>query len=209
MASIYLTMQGQEAENSLSGKITAEGGIKADVVFLNFLKTDAPGATSTFIPGGSLGGFADISFTELISLKPEVNINFKQTEFGWENNKGKLKSLGIEVPIYVVFNWKFRNRHMISYGLGPYTEFCYHALWERDGRKVDLLAIDRSGNPMIQDTQSGLATFLSYEFSNGIGLNIAYRICAYNILQPNSSQGVSLYPQTASIGMSYRFRKSR
>ena len=41
--------------------IKAEGGIKADVTFMNFLARKAPGAVSTLTPGASVGGFMDIT----------------------------------------------------------------------------------------------------------------------------------------------------
>lgn len=188
-------------------EINVEGGIKADVVFLNFLTKAAPTSVSTQNPGGSLGGFATVNFNDWIGLQPEFNLNYKRTSFGWNDNSGLMQSMGIEIPIYVMFDIDVFKTHRINLGIGPYTEFTYVARWETGGRKVDLLEIKEDGNPMIQDTQSGFAFFAGYEFGNGIGINISYRLCCYNILQPNSSQGVSLYPQTASVGISYKFRK--
>ena len=60
---------------------------------------------------------------------------------------------------------------------------------------------------MIQDNQSGFGAILGYEFGNGLAIDISYKLCCFNILQPNTSQGVSLYPQTVSIGLAYKFSR--
>lgn len=48
-----------------------EGGIKADVTFLNFKKADAPGAVSTLTPGATIGGLMDIWFKEWIGIQKD------------------------------------------------------------------------------------------------------------------------------------------
>ena len=92
-------------------------------------------------------------------------------------------------------------------GLGPYTEFSCYARWLIDERRVDLLEIHESGEPMIQDTQSGFGAIIGYEFANGLAIDVSYRLCCFNILQPNTSQGVSMYPQSVSLGLAYKFGK--
>lgn len=71
-------------------------------------------------------------------------------------------------------------------------------------RKVERL---ESGEPMIQDTQSGFGAIIGYEFANGLAIDVSYRLCCFNILQPNTSQGVSMYPQSVSLGLAYKFGK--
>ena len=184
-----------------------EGGVRADVTFLNFQKYGAPGAVSTFTPGFTPGGFMNIWFNDRIGIRPELNLNFKQTVLGWTNNSGRMQSFGVEIPIYVTIRLKtFREDH-IFFGIGPYTEFLCYAKWSIDNRKVDLLEIHTDGEPMIQDTQSGLGAIVGYEFGMGISIDFSYKICCYNILQPNTSQGVSLYPQTISVGLAYKWGK--
>lgn len=188
-------------------EIVLEGGVKANTTFLNFQKTGAPGAVSIFTPGFTPGGFMYIWFNDWIGIRPELNLNFKQTVLGWTDNDGKLQSFGVEVPIYVCGRLKTFGEDHIFWGLGPYTEFLCYAKWSIDNRKVDLLEIHASGEPMIQDTQSGLGAFVGYEFGIGISIDFSYKICCYNILQPNTSQGVSLYPQTISVGLAYKWGK--
>ena len=187
--------------------IKAEGGIKADVTFMNFLSRKAPGATSTLTPGAAVGGFVDIWFNKTIGIRPEVNLNFKQTVMGWDTNSGRMRSFGIEVPIYVTGRFDVFRGHHIFVGLGPYTEFSCYARWLIDDRRVDLLEIHESGEPMIQDTQSGFGAIIGYEFANGLAIDVSYRLCCFNILQPNTSQGVSMYPQSVSLGLAYKFGK--
>lgn len=201
-----LNLHGHEAgQQNVGTKV--EGGVKGDIVFLNFQTKEAPGAISTFTPGGSLGGFMDIWFKDRIGIRPELNLNYKQTVMGWENNRGRMKSFGIEVPIYVVGRFDVFKKHHIFVGLGPYTEFSCFAKWTRGNRDVDLLKINSDGEPMIQDNQSGFGAILGYEFGNGLAIDISYKLCCFNILQPNTSQGVSLYPQTVSIGLAYKFSR--
>ena len=188
-------------------EILLEGGVKTDATFLNFQKNGAPGAVSTFTPGFTPGGFMNIWFNDWIGIRPELNLNFKQTVLGWTDNSGRLRSFGVEVPIYVTGRIKTFGEDHIYIGIGPYTEFICYAKWSIDNRKVDLLEIHTSGEPMIQDTQSGLGAIVGYEFGMGIGIDFSYKICCYNILQPNTSQGVSLYPQTISVGLSYKWGK--
>ena len=188
-------------------EILLEGGVKADATFLNFQKSGASGAVSTLTPGFTPGGFMNIWFNDWIGIRPELNLNFKQTVLGWTDNSGRLRSFGVEVPIYVTGRIKTFGEDHIFIGIGPYTEFICYAKWSIDNRKVDLLEIHTSGEPMIQDTQSGLGAIVGYEFGMGIGIDLSYKICCYNILQPNTSQGVSLYPQTISVGLSYKWGK--
>ena len=61
--------------DTADSKVNVSGGVKADAVFLNFLKKAAPGAVSGMTPGGSLGGFVQIDFTETWGLRPEFNLN--------------------------------------------------------------------------------------------------------------------------------------
>ena len=78
-------------------KVDVSGGVKADAVLLNFLKKAAPGAVSGMTPGGSLGGFVQIDFTETWGLRPEFNLNYKQNDFSWDSSSGRFKSMGIEI----------------------------------------------------------------------------------------------------------------
>lgn len=186
-------------------EVVVSGGIKADALFLNFLKKAAPGAVSGLTPGGAVGGFVQIDFTETWGLRPEFKMNYKQNDFSWTSNSGRFKSMGIEIPIYVTAGWNVFGNHKVFVGLGPYTEFCYFARWEIDGRKVDMLELNEDGEPMIQDSQSGFGAMIGYEFSNGLSIEANYKICYFNILQPNTSQGVSLFPQTIGLGLAYNF----
>lgn len=185
--------------------VAISGGIKADALFLNFVKKAAPGAVSGMTPGGSVGGFVQIDFNKIFGLRPELNLNYKQNDFSWASNSGKFRSMGIEIPIYVTAGWKMFDNHRMFIGLGPYTEFCYFARWEIDGRKVDMLELNETGKPMIQDSQSGFGAMVGYEFGSRLSIEASYKICYFNILQPNTSQGVSLFPQTIGFGLAYNF----
>lgn len=191
--------------DTMEQEVAVSGGVKADAVFLNFLKKAAPGAVSELTPGGSVGGFVQVDFNDTFGLRPELNLNFKRNTFSWEVNSGKMKSMGIEIPVYVTAGWNIFGTHRIFIGLGPYTEFCYYARWEIGDRKVDMLELNEDGEPMIQDSQSGFGALLGYEFGCGLSIEASYRICCYNILKPNTSQGVSLFPQTVGFGIAYNF----
>lgn len=191
--------------NNNGQEITISGGIKADALFLNFLKKAAQEAVSGLTPGGAVGGFVQIDFTETWGLRPELNLNYKQNDFSWTSNSGKFRSMGIEIPIYVIAGWNVFGGHRVFVGLGPYTEFCYFARWEIDDRKVDMLELNETGEPMIQDSQSGFGAMIGYEFGCGLSIEASYKVCYYNILQPNTAQGVSLYPQTIGFGLAYNF----
>lgn len=184
-----------------------EGGVKIDATFLNFQMTGASEAVSSFAPGFTPGGFLNVWFNDWLGIRPELDLNFKQTVFGWTDNSGKMQSFGVEVPIYVTGRLKTFGTDHVYFGLGPYTEFLCYAKWTIGDRKVDLLEIHTAGEPMIQDTQSGIGVIAGYEFGMGISIDFSYKICYYNILQPNTSQGVSLYPQTISVGLAYKWGK--
>lgn len=204
LISTVLTVMNIYGQNT---DIELESGIKSDVTFLNFQKSGAPDAVSTLTPGFTIGGYMNLWFKEWIGIRPELNLNFKQTVLGWDDNSGKMQSFGIEVPIYVMGRLDVFRKHHILFGIGPYTEFSCYARWMIGDRNVDLLEIHESGTPMIQDTQSGFGAILGYEFGNGLNIDISYRLCCFNILQPNTSQGVSLYPQSISLGLAYKFGK--
>lgn len=207
--SISASAQISANETFTEKAVAVSGGIKTDALFLNFLKKDAPGAVSELTPGGSIGGFVQIDFTKTFGLRPELNLNYKRNIFSWKTNEGSLMTTGVEIPIYVTAGWNIFDSHRIFIGLGPYTEFCYYAQWQIDRRKVDLLKLNDEGEPMIQDSQSGFGAIVGYEFGCGISIELSYRICYYNILQPNTSQGVSLYPQTIGLGLAYNFKKKK
>ena len=196
-----------DSDDKRSAEIVLEGGIKSDVTFLNFQKKSAPNAVSSFMPGITLGGVMNVWFRECWGLQPELNINFKQTKFTWEQNAGKMQCFGIEVPIYVVGRLSFFQNHYTFMGVGPFTEFACFARWLIADRKVDLLEINENNEPMIQDSQSGFAAILGWEFKDVLSIDISYKLCCFNILQPNSSQGVSLFPQSISIGLVKQIKK--
>lgn len=205
-----LTQAGTASDmNGNELKTTLSGGIKADAVFLNFLKKSAPDIVSGLTPGGAIGGFVRIDFNETFGLRPEFNLTYKQNDLSWISDSGHFRSMGIEIPVYVTAGWNVFKAHRIFVGIGPYTEFCYLARWERDGRKVDLLKLNEAGEPMIQDSQSGFGAIVSYMFGCGLSIEISYRMCCYNILQPNTSQGVSLFPQTIGFGLGFDLRRKR
>lgn len=189
--------------------LKAGGGIKADAVLLDFIVKNAPEAVSGFAPGGSVGGFLQIDFNRVFGLRPEVKLNCKQNNFSWTTNSGKFKSMGIEIPIYVTAGWDIFGSHRVFLGLGPYTEFCYYARWEIGDRKVDLLKLNEADEPMIQDSQSGFGAMIGYRFGCGLSIEASYKLCYFNILQPNTSQGVSLVPQSIGFGLAYDFGRRR
>lgn len=190
-------------------EISVKGGVKADAVLLNFLVKAAPEAVSRFTPGASVGGFAQIDFNSTFGLRLELKLNYKQNTFSWTSNSGRFKSMGIEIPIYVTAGWNVSGTQRVFIGLGPYSEFCYYARWEIDDREVDLLKLNEADEPMIQDSQSGFGAMIGYKFGCGLSIEGSYKICYFNILQPNTSQGVALFPHSIGFGLAYEFGRKR
>ena len=63
---------------------------------------------------------------------------------------------------------------------------------------------ERTGLPPLYDTEHGFGLRIGYEVAR-VQVNVSYKVAVSNLLDENTTPGVSMYPHTASIGLAYRF----
>ncbi|MCM1170344.1 MAG: PorT family protein [Bacteroides sp.] len=188
-----------------SGRVVS-GGIKAEANSFAYKMTVPPEVAKT-IPGTgfSVGGFVFFNLHRHIALQIDVFYHFKTASVEQQGNKGHLTYLGMEIPFYVMAQWKFGNCSRLYVGTGPNVEFGYHAVIKSHGEKFDLYKKDEETElSAMQNTSMGWALMAGYEFAFGLQLNVAFKGGFYNVLDANRTE-VGCYPITLSAGVAYRF----
>ncbi len=189
-----------------SGRVVS-GGIKVEVNDFSYLLTGVSPEVARTVPGigSSIGGFVYFNLHKNIALQLDVLYHFKTALVERQGGKGHLTYLGIEVPFYVMGQWRFGNCSRLYVGTGPNVEFGYHAVICSNGEKFDLYKKDDDTElSAMQNTSMGWVVTVGYEFAFGLQFNITYTGGFYNVLDANRTE-VGCYPMTFRAGVAYRF----
>ena len=90
-------------------------------------------------------------------------------------------------------------------GIGPYSIFGLSGTFREGGQVLDVYAKDEhTGLPHFYDTEHGFGLWIGYEVAR-VQVNVSCKVAVSNLLDENTTPGVSMYPHTASIGLAYRF----
>ena len=189
-----------------SGRVVS-GGIKVEANAFAYLMTGVSPQVAKTTPGAgvSIGGFVFFNIHKHFALQIDVLYHFKQAYTEQHGIKANLRYLSVEIPFYVMGQWRFKDCSRLFVGTGPDVDFGYYAVLESNGEKFDLYKKDDDTElSAMQNNSMGWVVMAGYEFPFGLQLNIAYKGAFYNVLDANRTE-VGAYPYTLSIGAAYRF----
>lgn len=191
----------REQKTVITGGVTLESNMSA------FFHSGVSGGKSRMKPGGSAGGFLNLSIVRSFSVQGEILFHYKTSDFESDNRKGEFTYWGMEIPVYIMYHLSFTKGNRMYLGIGPYTEFGFGASFCYNGTKQDLY--EKSGTtglPALCDSNTGFGVKAGYEFASGFQINASYKASVTNLLDENSSR-IKMRPQTLSLGVGYRFGK--
>ncbi len=181
------------------------GGMKAEANMSQFLVSDMPDTKSKMHIGGTLGGFVKLDLVEHLALQEELLVHYKTSTIEQVGIKSDYQYWGIEIPFYVMGQWKMSKGERFYIGIGPYGEFGISAKYNIQGQKIDLYKKDETtGNAIMKRFMMGYGAIIGYEFSNGIQMNAGYKIGIANALDTGNDKA-SMSPSTVSFGIGYHF----
>lgn len=188
-------------------KTVLSGGPLLEANMSGFIHSAFENGVSEMKIGMTAGGFAELTLSDYFSIRGELGFQYKHSRFGWNNESGRYSYWGMEIPIYVMYNFSFSKGRRFYMGIGPYTNFGLSAHFKNGNGRLNLYEKDiNTGIPPMKDSDTGFGIKLGYEFLCGLQLNATYQVSVSNLIDVNSGN-VKMYPQTFSVGVAYRFRK--
>ena len=187
--------------------VTVTGGLKVEANDFAYILKGVPSSAAKTTPGVgcSVGGFVFFDIHKSLALQIDLFYHFRQTKVEQQGNTGDLYSLSVELPFYVMGQWRFKDCSRLYLGTGPTVEFGYYAVIKGQGGTFDLYQKDDETElSAMQNTSMGWAILLGYEFAFGLQLNVTYKGGFYNVLDANRTE-VGAYPCALSLGVGYRF----
>ena len=117
------TLQAQESNTNTEVKpFPVSGGIKTGVNLSYYLHKQIPNGQSLPLPGAYFGGFVNFDVTHGFSIQAELLFEYKVSQFRWfDHEVGMLNSVGEEIAIYAMYQWKLPKKQYISVAMGPFT----------------------------------------------------------------------------------------
>lgn len=196
-----------KAAEKKTQKIQFTGGFIAEMNLSYFVHSGIEKGESDMKPGVSVGGFLNMGISRRFSVQGEMLFHYKESGFSWDKYTSRYQYGGVEIPIYAMYQHEFPQGNRIHIGIGPYTEFGFRATLKKDGVRHDLYQKNgENGLPALCDSNSGFGIKVGYEFASGFQINATYKSGVVNFLEANSGEA-KLLPQTASVGIAYRFGK--
>ncbi|OFX54824.1 MAG: hypothetical protein A2W86_08575 [Bacteroidetes bacterium GWD2_45_23] len=176
-------------------------GIKAGTSLSNYrLGDDMKGFKSKMNIGGSVGGFIKYDISTNFALQSGIDVYYKTSELESKADKSsdKLKSLGVEIPIYGVFQVKAGNGNFFI-GAGPYIG--YGISTKSDG--VNLFKkSSEAGMAAMNRWDYGVGGIIGYDFAKNWQINASYQ---FGLADLHKSKGGSMKSHGAAIGIAYKF----
>lgn len=148
--------------------------------------------------GGSAGAFFKYEFNRWFALQSDLMLHYRNSkmENKFSNEKSKLKSYDLELPIYAVFQSKL-GTGKIFVGLGPYIGYGISAKMG----DIDMYNKDVTGKAPMKQLNYGAAAMLGYDFGH-FQINASY--ISHNgigVMKETSS----LRRQALSLGIGFSF----
>lgn len=194
-------------EKAKEYKITLSGGPLVEMNATRFIHSGFTNGSSSMRTGGSVGGFLNFGISGHFSVQGELSLQYRHSEFRWEQSGGCYRYWGIEIPIYAMYRHAFADGSSIHVGVGPYTNFGLDATFRTKNGKMDLYEKDKdTGLPPMKDSDTGFGIKVGYEFPCGLQLNASFKASVINIIDTNSSK-VKMHPMSIGAGVAYRFGK--
>ena len=192
-------------------------GVKAETNMSNFIMTGewSRRAMPKFGFGASFGGFMKYDVSRNFAIQPELLFHFKNSTLGnftMVRPEGNFRYSGIEIPIYVLGQWRIGNGRFYA-GVGPYAglgfsaiESYYHIFdssiyveWNLFEKNTVLGA-----ESTLRRFDFGLGAMVGYEINKRIQINATYKIGLLNARERAREHAFWRW-QTFSLGLGYRF----
>jgi hypothetical protein len=204
---IFLFQASAQAETFKDVSIT--GGVKAEANLSGFILSGMPDVKSKMNIGATAGGFLNWSISEHFAIRGELLYHYKSSNFTRGEAESKYQYLGMEVPIYAVFQQTNSRDGHYYIGFGPYTEFGLSAKIHQNGKTIVLYkknGDETDGISALYDSNSGFGIIIGYEFACRLQVNTSYKLSITNVLNNADNSDVML-PVGISLGLGYRFGK--
>lgn len=189
----------------LSSKVSAQDtpvsfGLKAGAGLSNYrLGGEMKRFKSKMNIGGSAGAFVKYDLSPNFALQTGLDVyyNISKLESKTERSSDKLKSFGVEVPVYGIVQGKLGTGNAFL-GAGPYVGYGISA--KADGINL-FKKNDRTGSAMNR-FDYGLGGIIGYDFKENWQINASYR---FGLADLHKGKGGSMKSHGASIGIGYKF----
>lgn len=175
-------------------------GLKTGTSLSNYrLGGDMKGFKSKMNIGGSVGGFVRYDLNTNFALQAGVEAYYKTSKLESSTNKStdKLKSFGVEIPVYAIVQGKLGNGKAFI-GAGPYVG--YGISTKLDG--VDLFKKNNGTGTEMNRFDFGAGGVLGYKFNANWQINASYQ---FGLADLHQGKGGSMKSHGASIGLAYKF----
>lgn len=192
IALVLAGVMGMNAQTSTSFGIKLNGNL-TDVKL-----SDLQGSSSSFRPGASLGGFAQIKFSENFSLQPELLFNYTEAKVKYAGGSSRFKYGSAEIPVYAVGSFKVGNGKFYL-GAGPNVGYGFSI-----DKETERIPEGQPGENKLEMNHwyLGGGVMAGYEFANGIQINAGYKM-SWDLSSKNKTSDIKT--QTISLGIGYRF----
>ncbi len=183
---------------TVQAQTTTSFGVKLNGNLTNVKLSDVSGTSSSFKPGGAIGGFVKIEFGKNFALQPELLLNYTESKIKIYNEKNRFKYAGVEVPIYGIGQFT-AGKGKIFIGAGPHIGYGFSI-----DSKTEKLPENAPGSNQIEldHWYMGGGAIAGYEFHNGITINASYQL-GFDLSSKSKSSDVKT--QTISLGVGYKF----
>lgn len=146
-------------------------GLKTEVNS-TFYKYDSESSYSSSDPGlgGSAGAFFKYEFNRWFALQTDLMLHYRNSEMEnkFFNEKSKLESYDLELPVYAVFQTKL-GTGKIFVGLGPYIGYGISAKMG----DIDMHDKEVTGKASMEQLNYGAAAIVGYDFGH-FQINASY-----------------------------------
>lgn len=147
-------------------RLTLSGGPVLESNLSGFLYAGIDGGNCQMKAGVSAGGFLDLGIRPAFSVQGTLLFHVRRSDFEWEKRIGEFQYIGAEFAVHALYHFRLRSGSQFTVGLGPYTEFGFDAILQRNGMKSNLYEKDTdTGLPILRDSNTGFAIRISYEWS--------------------------------------------
>ncbi|MGH2623049.1 MAG: porin family protein, partial [Sphingobacterium sp.] len=149
--------------------------------------------------GGNLGGIIKYDLSPNFALQSGIDVyyNTSKLESKTAGTSAKLKSLGVEVPLYAILQGEV-GRGKAFIGAGAYAG--YGITSKLDG--VNLFKKNNNAGFTMNRFDYGLSGIIGFDFNKNWQINAQYK---YGLADLHKGNGGSMKNQSASIGIAYKF----
>ncbi|MNK28356.1 Opacity family porin protein [compost metagenome] len=176
-------------------------GFKAGTSVSNYrLSGNLEGLKSKMAVGGSVGGFIKYDINQNFALQSGLDIYYRTSKLETiaDNTSNKIKSLGVEIPLYGVVQETVGSGKAFI-GAGPYVG--YGIITKANG--VSLFKNnDIAGSHVMNRFDYGVGGIIGYDLGSNWQVNATYQ---FGLADLHKAKGGAMKNQTASIGLAYKF----